>query len=91
MKKEMANYLNKETKKLKAKQPVRMSSIPSKDVFVLRDIMNMILDDDDLRAGFRRAVASTAEMRRAVNSLNGACKAYLDEGIAKIDGFLGKK
>lgn len=63
------------------KTKLRMSSIPSRDVFVLRDIVHMILGDDELRKGFRKAVASTAEMRRAVTSLNTACNAYIDEDL----------
>jgi len=82
MKKELADYLNKEAKKTKASQPVRMSSIPCKDIFVLRDIVDMILQDDDLRKGFR-IVASVPEMRRALKGLNVACNAYLDEGKAQ--------
>jgi len=91
MKKELADYMNKEATKTKAKQPVRMSSIPAKDVFVLRDIVNMILGDDDLRKGFRDVVASTAEMKRASKSLDKACKEYLDHDLKMIDGCLGKK
>jgi hypothetical protein len=89
MKKELADYLNKEAVKTKAKQPVRMSSIPSKDIFVLRDIVDMILEDDDLRKGFR-IVASVPEMRRVVKGLNVACNAYLDHDLKMIDGCLGK-
>jgi hypothetical protein len=84
MKKELADYMNKEAKKTKAKQPVRMSSIPSKDIFVLRDIIDVILGDDELRKQFRIcAGVSTAEMKRAEKSLNVACNAYLDEGKAQ--------
>jgi len=61
------------------KKKQRMSSIPSKDIFVLRDMVNMILDDEELRRYFSKCVASTAEMKRAVKGLNTACNQYLDE------------
>lgn len=58
----------------------QMSEIPVRDVFVLRDIVQLILEDEDLRRGFNRAVASTAEMKRAVKILNRACDEHiLDE------------
>jgi hypothetical protein len=92
MKKELADYLNKEATKTKAKQPVRMSSIPCRDVFALRDIVDVILGDDELRKRFRQcAGVSVPEMNRAVKSLNVACNAYIDHDLEMIDRYLGKK
>lgn len=91
MKKELADYMNRETKKLKAKQPLRMSSIPAKDVFALRDIIGVILGDDELRKQFRIcAGVSTAEMKRAEKSLNVACNEYLDHDLANTAAMILK-
>jgi hypothetical protein len=89
MKKELADYLNRGATKLKAKQPKRMSSMTTRDVFVLRDIVTMILGDDELRRQVRVcAGVSNAEMRRVEKGLNVACHEYLEEDLKKIDAIL---
>ena len=73
------------------KKEQKMSSIPTRDVFILKDIVNTILEDDDLRRSFNKCVASTAEMKRAVKGLNKVANESLDKELAAIDSCCGKK